>query len=44
MLHSSQDKHLTQSRTVQQVAVDKINPGLLNNRWKAEWITQKIEL
>jgi alpha-L-rhamnosidase len=31
------------AQTVRQVTVDKINPGLLNNHWKAEWITHPSE-
>ena len=30
-------------QTVQQVNADKINPSLLNNRWKAQWIAHPSE-
>lgn len=31
------------AQTVQQVALEKINPALLNNHWKAQWITHPSE-
>ena len=31
------------AQTVQQVASEKINPALLNNHWKAQWISHPSE-
>jgi len=31
------------AQTVQQAAIEKINPALLNNRWKAQWIAHPSE-
>jgi alpha-L-rhamnosidase len=31
------------AQTVQQAAIEKINPALLNNRWKAKWIAHPSE-
>jgi alpha-L-rhamnosidase len=32
-----------QGQTIQQVSFEKINPSLLNNHWKAQWITHPTE-